>query len=399
MAIYDPFVLYLVLNLFCLAIDFIVIFTAKRNFNNSKAQNVFTVALAVLIFMTIIDTIYAAMDMGRIKNLSVNTAYLVKNLYFICGLLSGFFWFVFFERVLKSKFSENDRSIMFSSVLVIVGVILLIINRFNGFMFKMYISDYQTEIIRYERTSTLGFTAFYFCIYIYVVVSTIRCFYFARKKEHYVESNKYMLVGFLAATPIIFGLLQLFYPRLPIVCAGLTLSTFILYVYVTNDQISNDNLTDLLTRKRALRSMERTIKLKFDDSSIFVLFMIDLNDFKNINDKYGHLEGDCALKAIAEALTKVSNNQKKKMIVGRFGGDEFLIGASLDLEAEIDIIIEQINNELKLQSDKINKGYELSASIGYAIYSPELNTIKDLIEEADKKLYEAKEAFGEKTRN
>ncbi len=398
-SIYDPFVLYLVLNLFCLALVLITIVTSKRNFNNSGAQKVFVIALTVLTFMIIIDTLYAAIDMGRIKVTSVEVTYLVKNLYFICGLLSGFFWFIYFERVLKSKFSENNKSILFSSVLIIIGVILLIINRYTGFMFKMTISNDTNEVIRYERTSTIGFTLFYCCIYIYVIVSVVRCFYYSRKKEHYVESQKYMVVGVLAFTPIIFGVLQLFYPRLPIVCAGLTLSTFILYVYATNDQVSNDGLTDLLNRKRALRSIERTIKLKLDESTLFVLFMVDLNDFKHINDEYGHLEGDQALITTAEALTKVSSNQKRKMIVGRFGGDEFLIGVTLDMEAEIDIIIEQINNELKLQSDVINKGYTLSASIGFAIYSNKLNTIKDLIEEADKKLYESKEACGEKTRS
>ncbi len=395
---YDPFVLYLVLNLFCLILDLITIFTSKRNFNNSGAQRVFVIALAVLTFMIIIDTIYAAIDMGRIKVTSVEAAYLFKNLYFVCGLLSGFFWFIYFEKVLKSRFSENSKSILYSSVLIFIGVILLIINRYTGFMFKMTISNAENQVIKYERTSTLGFATFYLCIYIYVVVSVVRCFYYSRKKEHYVESQKFILVGILASTPIIFGVLQLLYPRLPIVCAGLTLSTFILYVYATNDQVSNDNLTELLTRKRALRSIERSLKLKLDDSTIFVMFMVDLNNFKSINDEYGHLEGDNALIATAEALTRVSMDQKRKMIIGRFGGDEFLIGVNLDLEAEIDIIIEQINNELRLQSEKMNKGYNLSASIGYAIYSNELNTIKDLIEEADKKLYEAKEVIGENTR-
>ena len=287
---------------------------------------------------------------------------------------------------IKSKFSETGKSILYSSVLVLVGVILLLINRYTNFMFRIFITDKDTFI--YERTSTLWFAIFYLCIYVYVFVSSARCFIFARKKEHYVEKQKFAFVGVIASTPIIFGILQLVFSRLPIVCAGLTLSTFILYVYATKDQVSNDNLTDLLNRKRALRGIERSIKSKPDENTLYVVFMVDVNNFKSINDKYGHLEGDKALILTAEALTKVSTMQKRKMIVGRFGGDEFLIGAHLDFESEIDIIKEQINSELKIAST--SKEYELVASIGYAIYSNELNSIKDLIDEADKRLYEQK---------
>ena len=125
--------------------------------------------------------------------------------------------------------------------------------------------------------------------------------------------------------------------------------------------------------------------------------MMDLNKFKDINDKYGHLEGDKALIYTSEVLTKIANKQKK-MFVGRFGGDEFLLAASLDNESEILNIIEQIKKELLAQKEKYNTEYELTASIGYAIYNKELNNIKDLIEEADKKLYEEKENLKKNSR-
>lgn len=386
LTIYDPLILYFVLNLFCFIIVGITIITSKSNFKNSNAQKVFVIALSVLLFMILMDTLYAAIDMGRIKKITVEVAYLIKNLYFICGLLSGYFWFIYFEMTIKSKFSETGKSILYSSILVLVGVILLLINRYTNFMFRITIKD--NGAIIYERTSTLWFAIFYLCIYVYVFFSSARCFIFARKKEHYVEKQKFAFVGVIASTPIVFGILQLVFSRLPIVCAGLTLSIFILYVYATKDQVSNDNLTDLLNRKRALRGIERSIKSKPDENTLYVVFMVDVNNFKSINDKYGHLEGDKALISTADALTKVSTMQKRKMIVGRFGGDEFLIGAHLDFESEIDIIKEQINSELKIASE--SKEYELVASIGYAIYSNELNSIKDLIEEADKRLYEQK---------
>ena len=78
------------------------------------------------------------------------------------------------------------------------------------------------------------------------------------------------------------------------------------------------------------------------------------------------------------------------MIVGRFGGDEFIIGAHVDFLADVFNIKDSINEEIKKLSDANQKEYDLVFSIGYAIYSQELNTIKDLIEEADKMLYDEK---------
>ena len=389
MLLYDPLVLYSVLNVFGLIILLITIITSSSNFKNANAHRVFVIAILVLMVMFVFDTLYAAIDMGRIKGASINITYIIKNLYFAGGLFEGYFWFIYFEMTIKSKFSKNNKAIIFSSFFVFVGILMLIINRFNQYMFKIHNDTVDGSII-YDRTSIIGFTFFYFCIYAYVVVSSVRCFIFARRKEHFVERQKYAFVGFIASTPIPFGILQLIYPKLPLVCVGLTLSTIILYVYATKDQVSNDNLTDLLNRKRVLRGIERSLKLKSDDGTLYVVFMVDINNFKHINDTYGHLEGDSALICAAEALTKVSMTQKRKMIVGRYGGDEFLIGAHLDHEYEIEVVKDQINNELRIQKENKNKEYDLISSIGHAIYSSELNTIKDLIEAADKALYESK---------
>lgn len=397
MSVYNPLILYFVLNLVCFIIIGIVIITSKSNFKNIKAQKVFVIALVVLLIMISVDTLYAAMDMGKLKVPSIPFAYLIKNLYFVCGLLSGFFWFVYFEMTIKSAFSENTKSIIYSAILVLVGMVLLVVNRYTQFMFR--ISYNADGTISYERTSTLWFAIFYLCIYVYVFVSSARCFIFARQKEHYVEKQKILFVGAISATPILFGILQLTFSGLPIVCAGLTLSTFNLYVYATADQISNDNLTDLLNRKRALRNIEKTIKSKNDDGTLYVLLMLDLNDFKHINDKYGHLEGDNALKLASEALTKVSGLQKRKMIVGRFGGDEFIIGAHVDFLSDVFNIKDRINAELKNLTEANQKEYNLVFSIGYSVYNKELNSIKDLIEEADKMLYDEKLKIEGETRS
>ncbi len=394
---YDQFTLYLVANIFCVILLILILLTSKKNFKNQISRKVFFASIVALIIMFVFDSIYAAIDLGRIPNASIGNAYAIKTLYFVLGLTAGYLWYLYFETSLKSKLIKSKLAIICSLSLVFVGIILLIINLKTDFLFSIKNeSNGNFTKLKYNRTSLWSFGILYLCIYIYVFTSSIRCFVYSRKKEHYIDSKKFVFFGFVALIPSIFGFLQLIFNTLPIVCPGLTISTIIIYVYATNDQISNDNLTDLLNRKRILINIERTIKIK-NDESLLVVFMMDLNKFKEINDKYGHLEGDKALIYTSEVLTKIANKQKK-MLVGRFGGDEFLLTASLDNESEILNIIEQIKNELLAQKEKYNTEYELTASIGYAIYNKELNNIKDLIEEADKKLYEEKEKLEKNSR-
>ena len=115
--------------------------------------------------------------------------------------------------------------------------------------------------------------------------------------------------------------------------------------------------------------------------------MIDINDFKRINDQYGHLEGDAALILLAEILKQVAS--RFKGLISRFGGDEFFVV----LEARDDEEVDRFRQELLDAVDAFNassgKPYELTISMGLAYYDPAL-TIPDLIGAADQALYRNK---------
>jgi diguanylate cyclase (GGDEF)-like protein len=80
----------------------------------------------------------------------------------------------------------------------------------------------------------------------------------------------------------------------------------------------HDSLTGLIARPFMLRFVQSLIQ----DRKPFTLMIVDLDNFKNINDNYGHRAGDEMLAAVAEELRRVIG---KDGIVGRYGGDEFLI--------------------------------------------------------------------------
>lgn len=114
------------------------------------------------------------------------------------------------------------------------------------------------------------------------------------------------------------------------------------------------------------------------------LFIIDIDDFKGINDNYGHLKGD---KVLSEISSKIKGEFRKNDIVGRMGGDEFIVLLK-DIRS-IDVVKKKAETLTKVFKQE-NHGLKVSGSIGVAIYKEDGEIFKNLYENADKALYSAK---------
>lgn len=152
-------------------------------------------------------------------------------------------------------------------------------------------------------------------------------------------------------------------------------------------QAEYDALTGLPNRYYILRYLNKLLEKK--EAGGYWLAMIDIDNFKGINDTYGHNFGDKALKALAEILS----DEKHDITVCRWGGEEFLIIGRL-MEAarppfeKIDEIRRQVE-EYELVYELENKRVPLTVTIGAAAYSNEVN-IEDWVSIADKRLYVGK---------
>ena len=119
------------------------------------------------------------------------------------------------------------------------------------------------------------------------------------------------------------------------------------------------------------------------------LFMIDANKFKEINDTYGHTQGDVALERIAEALRNACAGMHFRTNIARYGGDEFALLVRSEDPQEIEDLHGRINQCLSDLNQETGSPYDLSVSIGIAQATKD-KTMKQLIQEADAMLYEEK---------
>lgn len=162
---------------------------------------------------------------------------------------------------------------------------------------------------------------------------------------------------------------------------------------VFQDELHNlahlDGLTGAYNRKYIIEFLTTEIKRCKDLNLPLSLIMLDLDHFKNINDKFGHLAGDFVLKEcinlIKEKVLRVSD------VLGRYGGEEFLIILS---EAPVKRASEVAERtRVSIEEHKFeynNKILPVTASLGVAGLSNIISTTNEIIEEADNNLYKAK---------
>ncbi len=150
------------------------------------------------------------------------------------------------------------------------------------------------------------------------------------------------------------------------------------------DLAYKDPLTNLFTR----RFLDLEIAKIYDNRpSQVAVMMLDVNNFKLINDNYGHLVGDKTLKLIAQAI---SLSVRPGDFVFRYAGDEFLICLpSASNPKDLESIVERIRSKVIVSCWPLKMAEQVSVSCGYAIRVNN-ETIVDLISLADKCMYCAK---------
>jgi two-component system cell cycle response regulator len=149
-----------------------------------------------------------------------------------------------------------------------------------------------------------------------------------------------------------------------------------------------DDLTNLYNRRGFLTLSEHHLKLSRRTKRGLLLIFIDLDDLKQINDTFGHKEGDMALVETANVL---KDTFRSSDIIARLGGDEFVVLALETSHTNVDILSTRLQKNIDIYNARENRPYKLSVSIGTAYYDPESScSIDELVTRADKLMYEQK---------
>lgn len=153
---------------------------------------------------------------------------------------------------------------------------------------------------------------------------------------------------------------------------------------------SHDELTGLLNLQSFNMMLPNFLKRAAQKDSGLVTIVMDLDHLKQINDEYGHAEGNFAIQALGQAVSQVCSDD---LLACRFGGDEFyLLGTGLNSE-DAQKVIFRIQKYLEHYNDNNIKPYRITVSGGYATVSAYTeDALDDAFKEADRHMYQQKQS-------
>jgi diguanylate cyclase (GGDEF)-like protein len=146
-----------------------------------------------------------------------------------------------------------------------------------------------------------------------------------------------------------------------------------------------DSLTNLFNRQYTLDHLQNEIDRFKRYGNIFSLMLLDIDHFKTVNDTFGHLEGDAAIMRCSQAIKRSVRNVD---IVGRYGGEEFLVLLPFTYEAGALIVAQRISEAMRETGNSGISAPALTISIGLAQYRGEDE--KEILRKVDGLMYKAK---------
>jgi two-component system cell cycle response regulator len=153
-------------------------------------------------------------------------------------------------------------------------------------------------------------------------------------------------------------------------------------------QATHDGLTGTWNRSAILDLLHREYELAARSGSAIGVIMLDVDHFKKVNDTYGHLAGDLVL---IEAARRMQQAVRSYDLVGRYGGEEFLVVSPDCDKVQVQVCAERIR--LAMEERPVlaqGSSIAITVSAGTAILAPQFNTEKDALAAADTALYRAK---------
>ena len=148
-----------------------------------------------------------------------------------------------------------------------------------------------------------------------------------------------------------------------------------------------DDLTGIYNRRGFITLAPEKINLIKRYAGVFAVMFIDIDEFKRVNDEFGHAVGDSVLKQVAD---NIHRNLRDSDLAARFGGDEFVVIVFVDAAEEVNLIIQRLKSSLHVIESEHK--VEIGLSIGYKIYDAHTAPSIDMIlRETDRLMYQSKQ--------
>lgn len=367
---------YLQTNLFCVLILLLILIGLRNKTRYS-----------VLLFKKILfcSILFCMFDIVSVifRGTNYNSSNLIltfsNSFYLFLPLLIGYYWIQYVYLTIDENRFKLKKVKFLLVIPLLLGFIMLMINVFSHNIFIINSNNI------YERSNMYFLYAI--SSWIYMAISSIKTIIVYHRTDNIYIKEKIFPLSLFIVAPLITSIVQLLFYGLSVSQIGFTVSSLLIFLYYQDEQILMDNLTKVNNRT----SFNEFLQNKYDvlkDNDIISLVFIDIDNFKYINDNYGHLVGDEVLINVASILKKSCLEFNKNLFLARYGGDEFVIVSSLNLK-QINELEKLIDNNVKVYNKEEN--IKISISKGYTSdIKANYKSIIHIIDIADDLMYKNK---------
>lgn len=358
-----------------LQLGFLIVMENRCHNLRSKHERYFLLMLIITLLSFVADimsSLYAGpawffpfAAAGNYLEIALNTILLPIFYHYVC------------EQIFNLDLILKRRLNIILWVLVAVCIALAVSTAYTGQIF------YFDSNNLYHRGPLFWFPMFV----LFVMMAIIEVFLISQRKK--IEASHFRSLALFIVSPLIGWAFQLLIFGLPFSLMGITFAALIVFTNIQNHHMDVDYLTGAFNRQMLDGYMQHKINMS-NGHRTFSALLLDIDNFKSINDCFGHYEGDTAL---IRTVAILRNSIKPKDLIARYGGDEFCVILESDNSKDIEDTLDKIHINLTEFNRNNNKPYELCFSIGYAIYDLSMGKKAELfLKVIDEKMYHEKNA-------
>ena len=375
----DYFFFYTEANVVCILILLILLINDRLHNTRQEKQIRFNWTIIAHIGYFVSDICWAAVLSGNLPRTRLLVGLFNFTNLVILHLLA-FEWFLYMAASENMDFRKSRKKRSLCRVPMAVSILAMVVAYVIAPEFWISKTGELNEAYYYPMQITVPV--------LYMITAFAISLRNARKTRSREDRKLYLLIGIYPLAVVVSGLIQTIFLDAPLFCFGCTIMMIFFYIQHLQTLVSVDSLTRLNNRGQINRYMDQII---YKENVRDTVMMIDIDRFKEINDTYGHAEGDRALNLMAEALRQSVEGIDAPVFIGRYGGDEFTVFVR---HAEEDGLPEQILSKirevLEEKQQKHRLPYDLMISAGYDDLKDKNDTMEACIIRADDKLYEDK---------
>lgn len=362
---------YVEINAFALAI-LVLIYCNIRNSTEKYTyeHRLFLLLLFANAVILLLDTGMWLLDgrpgeVSRAANMTVTTVYFCLNP-FPCAV-----WFLLAHCYVFPDSKRSGKLFRLVSVPFVLVAAMSLISAFTGWFFYFDAKNV------YHR-GKLFFLMAGFC-FSFLIAAQIMIVIYRRR----IEWKRYFPIFIFSFPPLIGTLLQSLFYGLSLIWPSMAVSILIVFFNLQNDLMYRDPLTGLYNR----RQLDRFLRTQLLRGGLTAGMMVDINHFKEINDRFGHSMGD---RALIEAGRILSRSFGRNDLVCRYGGDEFVVLFGIRSEKDIWSAQERIRKNLARFAKRECAPFLLDFSMGCDVYRKGEQNGKQFIRHIDTLMYQDK---------